>query len=73
MTLHCTIKVSKDGGKNWGAATIHDLGETGEFGERGKAHRRRLGSSRSFMLEASVSDPYKADVLALAIQAQREE
>lgn len=65
-----TIEISKDGGHNWGAATIHDIGATGEFCV--PAIRRRLGSSRQFLVRWTVTSPYKRDVLAAAIEATRE-
>jgi hypothetical protein len=65
-----TIKLSVDGGHNWGAASIHDIGATGEFCVA--AIRRRCGKARQFALEVSVSSPYKATILAAAVQTERE-
>ena len=69
MSITVTVKLSKDA-HNWGAATFHDLGETGDFCKA--AIRRRCGSHRQLVAEFSVSDPYKADVMALALEAEPE-
>lgn len=65
-----TMWVAKDGSHNYGAATQHDIGVTGQFCVA--AIRRRLGQSRQFVLKCSVTSPYRRDVMALAIQADRE-
>ena len=71
MTDHvCSIKLSGDGGHNWGATSQHDIGATGEFVVA--AIRRRCGQYRTLMLECSVSSPFKAPVMAMAAMTERE-
>jgi hypothetical protein len=50
---------------------MHDIGTVGNFCE--PVIRRRLGQSRQFYIEASDSSPFQSSVLAMAIQAEREE
>lgn len=66
----CTIHISKDGSHNYGAASIHDIGDTGQFCTA--AIRRRLGSARQMVMRCTVTSPYKRDVIALAVEVSRE-
>jgi hypothetical protein len=65
-----TIKVAKDGSKNYGAATQHFLGEEGAFCV--PVIRRRCGSARQFAVRVSCTSPTRVDFLAMAMQAERE-
>lgn len=71
MTDHiATIEVTKDGSHNYGAATLHDIGNTGQFCVA--AIRRRLGQARQMTVRVTVTSPYKRDVVAMAIELERE-
>jgi hypothetical protein len=65
-----TLKVAKDGSRNYGAATVHFLGEEGAFCV--PVIRRRMGNARQFVLRCSVTSPTRVDILAQAIQAELE-
>jgi len=65
-----TVKVAKDGSRNYGAATQHFLGEEGAFCV--PVIRRRLGIARQLVTRNSVSSPTRVDILAMAIQAELE-
>lgn len=66
---YLTMKVAKDA-TNFGAATEHFLGEEGAFNV--PAIRRRLGTSRQFVLRCSMTSPTRIDVLGMAVQVTRE-
>lgn len=64
------IRISKDGGRNFGDWKKRDLGETGDF--LTPAIVRRLGRSRQWLIEWRVTDPVRADLIAVAVQAESE-
>lgn len=65
-----TLRTSNDGAHNFGNASQHFLGEEGAFCVA--VERYRMGSQRQMVIRSSVSSPTRVDVLAQAIQADRE-
>ena len=55
------IRVTKDGGRNWGNWKERDLGQVGEYRKRGIVHR--LGQARSLSVAIRVASPIKATIL----------
>ena len=51
------LRVSRDGGHSWSSTLTAALGKVGEYARR--VLWRRLGRSRDFTFELSVSDPAK--------------
>jgi hypothetical protein len=62
------LRVSKDGGRTWTMERWTSLGEVGEYKTR--AHFRRLGISRDWLFEISVSDPVRFAVVNAYVDAQ---
>lgn len=56
-----TLRITKDGGRNWGNWKERDLGQVGEYRKRVTFHR--LGQTRQVVLRMRVSDPVKATLL----------
>lgn len=56
-----TLRVSRDGGRNYGNLNERDLGAVGEYRKRVKFSR--LGQHRQFVVEIRVSSPIKATLL----------
>lgn len=66
MTEHlCTLRVATDGSHNYINPTVHDIGNTGKFCVA--AIRTGLGVSNQLVLEESVSSPFRADLVSLAV------
>lgn len=57
------IRISKDGGYNFGNWKERSLGELGEFQDRVMVVFRRLGSARQFQADIEVSSPIKAPII----------
>lgn len=56
-----TLRVSKDGGHNFGSTKERSLGEQGEYGKRVTFHR--FGQARQLAIAVRVSSPIKATLL----------
>lgn len=55
------IRVTKDGGRNWGNWKERDLGQVGEY--RKRVIVTRLGQARSLSVAVRVASPIKATIL----------
>lgn len=68
MTTHyLDIRYSHDGGRNWSNWRTVDLGTVGSYGRRCRI--RRLGSGFQPIFQFRDTSPFKADLLAVSIQA----
>lgn len=62
------LRYSKDGGHNFSNWRQIDMGEVGHFVKRLTV--RRLGQGRQWVFEVRVTDPVKADILAMSAQIE---
>lgn len=60
------LRVSKDGGRTWGAQRLASFGKIGEYIKR--CIWRRCGRARDFVFEVSISDPVKVAIMGAAIK-----
>lgn len=60
------IRVTKDGGRNWGNWKERSLGDVGEY--RKRVIVNRLGQSRSVSIAIRVTSPIKATILGATAQ-----
>ena len=60
------IRVTKDGGRNWGNWKERDLGRVGEY--RKRVIVNRLGQARSLSVAIRVSSPVKVTILGATAQ-----
>ena len=67
---YCTLRVSKDGGYNWGELRQASLGEVGDFGY--PVIWRRFGACREMVAEISISSNMPATLIAMQILDSRE-
>lgn len=58
------VRVSRDGGHNWGNWRQMSLGQLGEYQDRVSVAMRRWGVARQFCFDIEVSSPIKASLLA---------
>lgn len=61
------LKISRDGGRTWGAEQLLRLGKVGEF--LPPLSQRRLGTARDFVFKYRITDPVKRVLTGLAIRA----
>lgn len=61
------LRISRDGGRTWGAEQQLRLGKVGEFLSR--VSFRRLGTARDFVFKFRITDPVKRCLTGLAIRA----
>lgn len=64
-----SIRYSDDGGHNWSAARLADIGAAGKF--RQEVVERRLGQAEQRIWEIEVSSPAKRDLVAASVMAER--
>lgn len=55
------IRITKDGGRNWGNWKERDLGQVGEY--RKRVIVNRMGQARSLSVAIRVASPIKATIL----------
>lgn len=60
------LRVSRDGGRTWGAQRFASFGKTGEYTKR--CMWRRCGRARDFVFEVSITDPVKVAILGAGIK-----
>lgn len=62
------LRYSKDGGRNWSAWRHLDTGDTGDFLKPVIA--RRLGCGEQWVFDVLVTDPVRADLIAMEAQLE---
>lgn len=60
------IRITKDGGRNWGNWKERDLGQVGEY--RKRVIVTRMGQARSLSVAIRVASPIKATILGATAQ-----
>lgn len=60
------LRISKDGGRTWGAERWASFGAMGEYTKR--CMWRRCGRARDFVFEVSISDPVKVAIMGAGIK-----
>jgi hypothetical protein len=64
------FRISRDGGRTWGAEVWRGAGGTGEYSKRVRLNR--LGSARQLVVEMAVSDPIAWRFTTAYVTAERE-
>lgn len=65
------IRYSKDGGYTWSHWSEHSLAGVGDFLTR--VVKRRMGQARHWVLDISVTDPVRADLISGSAQIEQRE
>lgn len=60
------LRVSRDGGRTWGAERWASFGQMGQYTKR--CMWRRCGRARDFVFEVAISDPVKVAIIGAAIK-----
>ena len=60
------LRISKDGGRTWGAEQWQSIGKAGDFLARAKW--ARLGMARDWVFEVTVTDPVDAEIVSATLK-----